>query len=316
MRHALVMVLVAGVWFITPGQNVADSIVYDKGIEWQVFSADGPVQSFCVHNNIIWMSTPTHVAMLDIRSGKLANFMRLGSAPAENVPSIVRDNDGTIWFATTEGVAARRGESFTNYTTDHGLGDNQINKLLVARDGSIWAATGNGASVFSGGTWKTHGVDAGLAAPAVTSITQDQRGALWFGTARGISVFHEGKWQTHSMKTGLSWNSVKALAADHRKGEIWAAVGEKDINRFNGTEWQQYMDIQEGIVSIMADTQSRIWFGSPTGLIRFNGMEWITDAKTIGVPAAMVTDMYRDGAGNLWFASENGVVFLTNPYPF
>jgi ligand-binding sensor domain-containing protein len=51
-------------------------------------------------------------------------------------------------------------------------------------------------------------------------------------------------------------------------------------------------------------------------LLKFNGEEWITDQKKIGVPAAQVFQMIRDNGGNLWFAMETGVVRLSNPYPF
>ncbi len=118
------------------------------------------------------------------------------------------------------------------------------------------------------------------------------------------------------MKSGLSWNNTRALAADHREEEIWAAVGEKDVNRYNGKEWQVYMDVQEEIADVMVDTQSRIWFGSPGGVLKFNGEEWISDPAKLGIPGMTVSDMYRDSGGNLWFGSENGIVLLKNPYPF
>ena len=118
------------------------------------------------------------------------------------------------------------------------------------------------------------------------------------------------------MKKGLSWNDVKALAQDSRKNVIWAAVGEKDVNCFENGKWNTYMEIQPGITSIMVDTQSRIWFGSETGLLKFNGDEWISDPKQLGIPAAQVFSLHRDNGGNLWFAMESGVVRLANPYPF
>ncbi len=129
-------------------------------------------------------------------------------------------------------------------------------------------------------------------------------------------MFDGAKWTLHDMKKGLSWNDVKALAQDSRKNVIWAAVGEKDVNCFENGKWNTYMEIQPGITSIMVDTQSRIWFGSETGLLKFNGDEWISDPKQLGIPAAQVFSLHRDNGGNLWFAMESGVVRLANPYPF
>jgi ligand-binding sensor domain-containing protein len=76
------------------------------------------------------------------------------------------------------------------------------------------------------------------------------------------------------------------------------------------------MEIQPGITTIMVDSQSRIWFGHPAGLIKFNGDDWISDPKQLGVPAASVYQLYCDEKGNMWLATENGVIFRANPYPY
>jgi ligand-binding sensor domain-containing protein len=96
----------------------------------------------------------------------------------------------------------------------------------------------------------------------------------------------------------------------------WAAVGSADVNCYDGKSWKVFTGVQEGIVCIMVDTQSRVWLGTSSGLMKFNGEEWITDEAKLGVPAKLVTQMLRDRSGNLWFACEKGVVFLKNPYPF
>jgi ligand-binding sensor domain-containing protein len=97
---------------------------------------------------------------------------------------------------------------------------------------------------------------------------------------------------------------------------VWAAVGEKDVNSYDGKSWNVFMEIQPGITSIMADSHSRIWFGSETGLIKFNDEEWVSDPGKLGVPAAQVYQMYCDEGGNQWFANENGVLRMDNPYPY
>ncbi|MBD3241085.1 MAG: hypothetical protein GF331_10910, partial [Chitinivibrionales bacterium] len=139
---------------------------------------------------------------------------------------------------------------------------------------------------------------------------------LWIGTNFGISIYDKGSWSSQSMDDGMSWNDTKALGYDERKNRMWAAVGDEDVNCFDGKAWKVYMGVEQGISCLMVDTQSRLWLGTGAGLMKFNGEEWITDQKRLGIPARMVTQMKRDRQGNLWFASENGVVSLKNPYPF
>jgi ligand-binding sensor domain-containing protein len=76
------------------------------------------------------------------------------------------------------------------------------------------------------------------------------------------------------------------------------------------------MEVAEGVIAIMADTQSRIWIATASGLMKFNGEEWISDPQKIGITAAQVAQMTRDEKGNLWFGMESGVLKLDNPYPY
>ncbi|NLW31619.1 MAG: hypothetical protein GXY77_09205 [Fibrobacter sp.] len=294
----------------------ADSVVYEKPTEWQIFSADAPVTAFTVQGNLLWYATEQSVFSSSLTSKDIRNYSTLGKIPGSNVTSMTTDNKGSVWFGSQNGVAVRTGNSFTCYTTENGIPDNSVNALLATTDGKIWIGTNNGAAVFQNGEWKTYTTKEGLAHNKVNSLLADKDGVIWFGTEKGISVFDGASWKVHDMKSGLSWNSVKALAKDPRKGTIWAAVGEKDVNCYTNGKWNTYMDIMPDIRDIMVDTQSRIWFGSTTGYIKFNGDEWVSDPKKNGVPAAQVRKMNRDKNGNLWFAIETGVLRLSNPYPF
>ena len=133
---------------------------------------------------------------------------------------------------------------------------------------------------------------------------------------RITAVLRGSQWKKYNESSGLSSNDAKAIAFDDRQGILWAAVGEMDVNSYNGKEWSTYMDIQVGISCIMSDTQSRIWFGSESGALKYNGFEWLTEPAKIGFPAAVVNDMYRDGKGDLYFAIESGVLHMANPYPY
>lgn len=225
------------------------------------------------------------------------------------------DQNGKVWIGSSNGVAVHSGGVFTNYTTESGLPHIVVN-VLVPTATSVWAGTENGAAEYKGGKWTAYGTAEGLAGEKVRDIVIDGSGTVWFGTDKGISEFDGTTWTTHDMNSGLSWNDTKALGYDPRKEMVWAAVGDADVNAYDGKEWRTFMTVQEGIASIMVDTQSRVWFGYPQGVLKYNGFEWVYDNKKIGFPATQVQEMYRDEAGNLWFAMGTGVLKLKNPYPF
>jgi ligand-binding sensor domain-containing protein len=315
--------LIAGVCFATAvsinaeeKKSIADSIVYEKPTEWKVYASGAPVIAFTLQRDNLWYITKDDLISSSTKKSEVAKYPKLGNIPAAELTCVAEDHTGRIWAGGKNGIAVRSGTTFTNYTVENGLPDNSVNAIVVGKDGSVWVGTDNGVGVFQNNAWKVYKSADGLAGDKATAMVVDNNGAVWIGSNKGISVYSGGSFAIHNMKNGLSWNDVKALAVDPKTNMIWAAVGEKDVNSFDGATWKTYMDIQTDLSSIMVDTHSRVWFGSPSGLMKFNGEEWISDPKQLGIPANQVNAMYRDAGGNLWFAMENGVVRLSNPYPY
>lgn len=310
------MICVCFVFYLS-GQTVQGEMDYgDNTMEWQTIATDEPVNAFVPRGNTVWYATASTVGVVDVKTGKKTLHQQMGNFPSEGVKTVAKDRSGNIWIGSANGVVLSEGSKFKTFTKEDGLSDNAVNKIFVSDRGRVWAGTQNGVSCYSGGKWSSYTTDQGLCGNSVRDIVEDNDGTIWFATNKGISTFNGSTWKTYDMKSGLSWNDVKALGYDSRKNEIWAAVGEKDVNNWDGKEWKVFMTIEEGITCIMADTQSRIWFGTETGILKYNGFEWIYDQQKIGFPAAQVKDMYRDEAGDLWFALETGVLHMKNPYPF
>jgi len=292
----------------------AQEINYDAPTEWSVYASDEPPSTFALSGDELWYATPTSVFQASIKKRTVQKHATLGTMPGTDVTSIAVSGS-TVWVGGKNGVAMRSGTGFTVFTTENGLPDNNVNALAAA-SGTVWVGTDKGLASYSGGSWKVFTTAEGLSHDKIKALTTDDKGNIWVGTPKGISVYNGSTWTIYNMKKGLSWNDCKAIKYDPRKKTIWAAVGEKDINMFKDGEWNTFMDIQEGITSIMIDSQSRVWVGSATGLVKYNGDEWITDAKQLYIQATQVQWMERDGAGNLYYACENGIVRLANPYPY
>jgi ligand-binding sensor domain-containing protein len=322
MKAFFAAVMVAALSVAAAGarkDRAADSVVYDTPTEWRLFSIDWPVHAFAVQGTTLWCGTERFVASINTRSARKAEAQRmkeLGPMSAENISAITVDRQGRVWFGGPNGAAMKSGAQVTVFTKENGLSADSVRAIAAAKDGSVWVGTGSGADQYADGKWKHFTVKEGLVSNSIQCLLADVKGAVWFGTDKGVSVYDGSSWTAHSMNSGMSGNDTRAMAFDKRKEQVWAAVGEKDVDCFDGQKWSVYLDIQQGIVAIMADSQSRIWFGSAAGLIKFNGDDWINDPKQLGVPAAPVYQLFCDEKGNMWFAMETGVVFRTNPYPF
>lgn len=300
------------------GESKADSMVYDEPTQWRIFSADGPSLAFAVQGDLLWIASDKLIASMgtgNTKKSELVRYKKVGEVTPDAITCIAPDRQGGVWFGSKTGVVVKNGTHFTTYTVDSGLSDNGVRAIVVTADNGVWVGTENGLSLFSAGAWKKFSTKEGLVSNKVQALLVDKSGNVWVGTDKGISVYSAGKWTTHSMKNGMSWNDTKALGLDSRSGAVWAAVGEKDINTYDGKAWNVYMDIAQGIVSIMVDTQGRVWLGTASGLIKFNGDEWVNDPSKLGVPAKQINQIYKDDDGNLWYGMETGVIRLDNPYP-
>ncbi len=302
--------------FIIFAQTVKNEMDHgNSDITWRIYETEGPVAAFAITKTNIWYSLGTTVGAYNRKTNKKRAYPMLGSIPSAGVKAIASESNGKVWFGGPEGAAVHSNGKFKIFTTKNGLSDNAVNTIYCG-GGSVWVGTQKGVSLFRGGSWKSFGTADGLCGEKVRGIVADDKGTVWFATNKGVAAYKGGAWKKHDASSGLSWNDAHAIAYDERKGVLWVAVGEQDVNNYNYKEWNTYMDIQMGIKSILVDTQSRIWFGSMAGVLKYNGFEWVTDPAKIGFPAAQVTDMERDNIGDLYFALEMGILHMKNPYPY
>ena len=297
--------------------NTVDSLDYDFKIEWKNYGGAVTVKAFTVQRENLWYAANNMVVVQSLKSSARRTVSTIGDLSTEEVTCMATDSSGKVWIGTPGGCAVEAGAKFTSFTTENGLSDNAVLCIVPSKSG-VWVGTANGLCLYNNGAFKSYTKENGLCGNKINAAVIDYKtGAVWVGTDKGISVFTNGKWSSHTMNNGLSWNDTRALGYDPRSGYIWAAVGEKDVNCYTGKEWKVYMGILDVLGSIMCDSQSRIWCGSPeNGLVKYNGDEWIYDVAKTGIPVTKVYATYRDEGGNLWFASEKGLLRVNNPYPY
>jgi streptogramin lyase len=311
-----VIVMTMSLWAGQRGETKVDSVVYDQGMQWKTFPSEKPVKAFAFYKDVLWIANETglHSANM-VKGADKKDIAAIGALAVTDVTALAFCSLGNLWIGTPNGCAVKMKDGDKIFTKENGLPDNSINAIAPVK-GKVWVATNGGAAVFQSGSWTKYTADQGLCGNKVHCLAADKHGVMWFGADKGISSFDGSNWKKYTMNDGMSWNDTKVIACDPRTNIVWAAVGEKDMNSFDGKSWKTFMDISEGIRSIMIDSQSRVWIGTSGGLVKFNGEEWITDQQKIGIPATQVPQMSRDDQGNLWFGMEKGVMKVANPYPY
>jgi len=322
MKRHLMPVLVAAIALTVSSQNQGsgthpDTTGATTATHYRLYGSGSPVVAFAVQAEVIWCAAESSIVSIPMNGEKKTIYPTIGSMSALGIVTIAADRQGRVWFGGPHGLAVKSGTKINVYTAKTGLSNDRVSSIVAADDGSIWVGTDSGLDVFAGETWKQYTVKDGLVSDKIQALAIDDKGKVWVGTDKGICVLNGTAWKTYSSQNGMSENDdTRALAYDRIKGVLWAAVGDKDVNTFDGQKWNTYMDTQPGIRTIMVDSQSRIWFGTEKGILKFNGDDWMPDPAPFGVPIGQVFQMHSDEKGNLWFATDRGVIQIMNPYPF
>lgn len=287
----------------------------DNTLKWQLYNTKEPVVAMALSGIILWYATETGVSNYEMKKFQQRTYQKLGDVPSSGVKTIAADDNGNVWFGCARGAVMGKNDKFTLFTKKDGLCDESVTKITCAGN-VVWVATLNGVSKYDG-SWTSYKEAQGLAGNEVRDIAVDENGAVWCATSNGVAVFKGGSWKKYDMKSGLSNNDVKVIACDTRLGQVWIACGEQDVNNFDGKQWNNYLDIQSGIIGIITDTQSRIWIGSANGVFKYNGIEWIMEPAKIGLPGGPVACLFINRKnGDMFFGYDNGICHLKNPYPF
>lgn len=135
----------------------------------------------------LWAQTPT------------LSFQQLGIAqglPSSHCTGIIQDNQGFMWFATTNGLSRFDGTRWVQYihevNKNNSLSHSLLRSITKTKDGTIWVGTQRGLNRFdkTTGSFKryffTH---LNEACNHIRAIAEDANGILWLGTKNSVVRF-------------------------------------------------------------------------------------------------------------------------------
>ena len=196
------------------------------------------------------------------------------------IRSIFQDSKGNYWFGSNrEGVARYNGHSFTYFSINEGLTDNQIHSIQEDNNGIIWFETQNGVSSYDG-----------------KSIQDETRGIAENSKVEWMKSDHD-LWFSAGIKEGVYRYDGSVL-------NYLAFPNPKKINSNNF-----YV-----VTSISKGKNNMIWFGTYAGVFGYNGKEFkIINDETLGlnieVEPLHIRSILEDSKGRLWIGN-NGIGVL------
>jgi flagella basal body P-ring formation protein FlgA len=121
--------------------------------------------------------------------------------------------------------------------------------------------------------WETFTPDnSDLAGPSILTLVEDTQGRIWAGTeSGGVSRFQDGIWETVLLEGAGGRQEVRitAMLLDHQ-GALWVATSGNGVLRFEGDSLQRF-------------------------------------TSDSGLGDDVVSEIFEDSLGRLWFGTESGV---------
>ncbi len=125
----------------------------------------------------------------------LWSYFPIGAAAGDSLKDVAFAPNGDLWFARTQGISLIRAGTQFDFSTAHGLAENNTNALAIDDLGHVWAGHQDyGVSRFNGTTWKTFDDEDGLTNVRVKSIATGPGGVTWFGTGVNLGLFKRTGW--------------------------------------------------------------------------------------------------------------------------
>ena len=262
------------------------------------------------------------------------------SGLAGGVHDIYEDREGNVWIATDRGAQKYDGYRWTTYTTEDGLGHNQVNVIIQDRDAAMWFGTnGGGVSRFQPGSdseqaaWTTWTDADGLPGNVIgmKALTQTRDGAIWVGANEGGDA--EGVRSGLGRFDGESWIRVDIPFEPTRPsvmslfessgGSLWVSTWYHGILRYDPSMatgeagWTLY-DQLEGVAiravwSTSEANDGSLWFPcfgdrrilrlTPTG----GGVPvWQSYTTEDGLPNALFISTWQARDGSIWASGKPG----------
>jgi signal transduction histidine kinase/ligand-binding sensor domain-containing protein len=317
--------------FISPFAVLATDCVYDVK---------------CARNGNILINMPPVLSICDPKTLKFNHFISPfvfdGSAKDNNIP-LLEDRNGTIWTASTKGLAAFSPGTASFSVFNHNpadpasLSDDNITALYQDQKGELWIGTSQGLNHLKANGrgfdhyFKDNRNEFSLANNFIRAILADKSGNLWIATEGGglnrmsrdkhNRVFFE---RFYAGKSGLNHNINLSLAIDN-SDNLWIGtlsginktnLQKRNFKLYRKSDSPYSVDLAGNVIaSIYEDENKVIWIGNwGQGLNlynRENGKVEHYSSKLAGkfhIPNDYIHCIFEDNKHNIWLGTRDGLL--------
>jgi signal transduction histidine kinase/CheY-like chemotaxis protein/ligand-binding sensor domain-containing protein len=266
----------------------------------------------------LWAGTQDGAAVYNGRTWKTVDM------PNRTESNVIRDilasADGSVWFATTVGLARLHDGRWTLFHQDAGLPSNRIQRLAEGKEGGrtvLWAGTDRGLARWDGKAWMVpHAAGAPGQISSLLPVQTATGSELWVGTDDGITRQVDGRWTRFPAGSGAPENRVTEMLQMRGGGRdlVWAATDGGGLLRYDGARWTAEEGLPSDRIFALALLDSgageELWAGTSQGLACKTGGRWrVYDTENAGLPSDQIVRLFTSRSGGralLWAGMSTG----------
>lgn len=249
---------------------------------------------------------------------QIAQYTTSNGLGDNRVRAVAESENGTLWFATRDGLTVLENGNFRTYGTDEGLPANRIRDVKVDQSGTVWIGTRSGLVKYDGKEFKVFDVQDGLINDLIRTVSITEKGELWIGTEGGISHFDGVDFKNFDAGSGISNEIIYSSLIDSERN-VWFGTFGGGVNFFIGDYFANY-DTELGltnnlVTSFTEDQNGRIWIATYGGGITIYEDGNLTPyQENSSLPDNQVYTLFKDSNGDIWIGMREGLARVSNGY--
>jgi len=249
----------------------------------------------------LWIGTERN-GIFCLDKGSVIHYSAPAIGSDIDVYQIVEGRDGSVWFATSQGILRWRENKIEPV---RGWQSPQA-RICADNSGQIWGLNGGLQKMDSA----KDTLAPGLLPMSARSLYCDTNGDFWIGPDRGadnvlIKVGNDGV-TSFRRSTGPA-GFVSAILRDSN-GELW--VGSySGLTRFSDGKFINFYGPDEPsyrIYAIFEDKEHNLWIASEEGLTRINRKRFKTITRSKGLSLNTVVSVCPGQDGGVWIGTWGG----------
>jgi ligand-binding sensor domain-containing protein/serine phosphatase RsbU (regulator of sigma subunit) len=275
----------SGTLWIATDQGLGSYKLSDKSFRSfdakEGFISDKVNTLFIDKTGLLWIGThASGIYSLNTSTLKFEHFSKKQKLPLSPVNAITEGEDGNLFFGTGDGIVCYDPVSrkIKTLTTLDGLLHNTILNLFYDSKKRLWISSHGSPPYYMKDTGFTVFKDiADLKTFDVNAVCEDQKGNIWIATeGDGVFKYDGTVFSNYKSSSGLLSNYCYGILADN-SNSVWVThkngLSEKKslLKEFHSIGAHDGLLFTENnFNALYKDSIGDIWFGTTTGLIRYN----------------------------------------------